>query len=291
MQYLWDETGTRYLDVFAGIVTVSCGHCHPTEVVERVREQVETLQHATTIYLHPTSRSSAKKLAAQMPPRASTSPTSPTAAARRTRSPSSWRALYTGNADVIALRNGYHGGTPGAMGLTSHRTWKFNVDCGGRRPSCAQPRPATAARSAGTPEEIAAAERARHRGADPVLHARRGRRLHRRADPGRRRRHLRARPSTSAMSTTIVREHGGLCIADEVQTGFGRTGEHFWGFQNWGVVPDIVTMAKGIGNGAPARRRSPPAREIAEMLATAAPLQHLRRQPGLHARRAWRCSR
>jgi alanine-glyoxylate transaminase/(R)-3-amino-2-methylpropionate-pyruvate transaminase len=49
----------------------------------------------------------------------------------------------------------------------------------------------------------------------------------------------------------IVRKHGGLCIADEVQTGFGRTGEQYWGFQNWGVVPDMVTMAKGIGNGAP----------------------------------------
>ncbi len=41
------------------------------------------------------------------------------------------------------------------------------------------------------------------------------------------------------------------CIADEVRTGFGRTGEHYWGFQNFGVVPDIVTMAKGIGNGVP----------------------------------------
>jgi alanine-glyoxylate transaminase/(R)-3-amino-2-methylpropionate-pyruvate transaminase len=49
----------------------------------------------------------------------------------------------------------------------------------------------------------------------------------------------------------IVRNHGGLCIADEVQTGFGRTGEHFWGFENWGVIPDLVTMAKGIGNGVP----------------------------------------
>jgi alanine-glyoxylate transaminase/(R)-3-amino-2-methylpropionate-pyruvate transaminase len=49
----------------------------------------------------------------------------------------------------------------------------------------------------------------------------------------------------------IVRRHGGLCIADEVQTGFGRTGAHFWGFENWGVTPDLVTMAKGIGNGVP----------------------------------------
>jgi alanine-glyoxylate transaminase/(R)-3-amino-2-methylpropionate-pyruvate transaminase len=49
----------------------------------------------------------------------------------------------------------------------------------------------------------------------------------------------------------LVRKYGGLCIADEVQTGFGRTGTNFWGFENWGVTPDLVTMAKGIGNGAP----------------------------------------
>jgi alanine-glyoxylate transaminase/(R)-3-amino-2-methylpropionate-pyruvate transaminase len=49
----------------------------------------------------------------------------------------------------------------------------------------------------------------------------------------------------------IVRKAGGVCIADEVQAGFGRTGEHFWGFENYGVTPDLVTMAKGIGNGIP----------------------------------------
>src|SRR6266700_7979092 len=53
MQYLWDETGKQYLDGFAGIVSVSVGHCHP-KIVEKVREQVGKLQHTTTIYLHPT---------------------------------------------------------------------------------------------------------------------------------------------------------------------------------------------------------------------------------------------
>ena len=52
MQYVWDEKGRRYLDAFAGIVTISVGHCHP-KVVERVREQTGKLQHTTTIYLHP----------------------------------------------------------------------------------------------------------------------------------------------------------------------------------------------------------------------------------------------
>ena len=48
-----------------------------------------------------------------------------------------------------------------------------------------------------------------------------------------------------------VRAHGGVCVADEVQTGFGRCGSHYWGFETHGVKPDIVTMAKGIGNGFP----------------------------------------
>jgi alanine-glyoxylate transaminase/(R)-3-amino-2-methylpropionate-pyruvate transaminase len=66
MQYVWDETGKRYLDAFAGIVTISVGHCHPY-VVEKVREQVGKLQHTTTIYLHPTIGQFAEKLAQHMP--------------------------------------------------------------------------------------------------------------------------------------------------------------------------------------------------------------------------------
>ena len=76
-----------------------------------------------------------------------------------------------------------------------------------------------------------------------------------------------------------VRAAGGVCIADEVQTGFGRTGQHFWGFQLQGVIPDIVTMAKGIGNGVPlAAVVTTP--QIAERPGQADSLQHLRRQPG-----------
>jgi len=48
-----------------------------------------------------------------------------------------------------------------------------------------------------------------------------------------------------------IRRHGGVCISDEVQTGFGRTGDKMWGIEQWGCVPDIIAMAKGIGNGAP----------------------------------------
>src|SRR5271169_3506134 len=62
MQYVWDETGKQYLDAFAGIVTVSVGHCHP-KIVAKVREQVGRLQHTTTIYLHPAVAQLGKKLA------------------------------------------------------------------------------------------------------------------------------------------------------------------------------------------------------------------------------------
>lgn len=66
MQYLFDENGRRYLDAFAGIVTVSCGHCHP-DVVNAIVEQTKLLQHATTIYLHHSIAEFAEELASKMP--------------------------------------------------------------------------------------------------------------------------------------------------------------------------------------------------------------------------------
>jgi len=66
MQWLFDETGRRYLDMFAGIATVACGHSHP-EVVRRVREQADILQHTSTLYLHPNGARFARELAARMP--------------------------------------------------------------------------------------------------------------------------------------------------------------------------------------------------------------------------------
>lgn len=66
MQYLFDENGRRYLDAFAGIVTVSCGHCHP-EILNAITEQSKLLQHATTIYLHHAIADFAEALASKMP--------------------------------------------------------------------------------------------------------------------------------------------------------------------------------------------------------------------------------
>jgi alanine-glyoxylate transaminase/(R)-3-amino-2-methylpropionate-pyruvate transaminase len=247
MQYLYDETGRRYLDLFAGIVTVSVGHCHPA-VVRRVQEQVGTLQHTTTIYLHPNFPLLAKKLASKMPPGLDVTYFVNSGSEANDLAVTMAR-LHTGHRDVIALRNAYHGGSPSAMGLTSHHTWKFPAGGDGHVHHAVNPDPYRSPFD-GTPEEIA------------TRSAREIREIIRYSTPGKVAAFI-AEPIQGVGGAThgapnylreayaITREHGGLCIADEVQTGFGRTGEHYWGFQHSGVVPDFVTMAKGIGNGAP----------------------------------------
>src|SRR5213080_4538931 len=125
MQYIWDDTGKRYLDGLGGIVTISVGHCHP-HVVEAARRQNEILQHSTTIYLHPNIAEFAQKLASKMPGDLKVCYFVNSGSEANDLALLMTRA-YTGNYDVIALRNGYHGGGALTMGLTAHRTWKFNV--------------------------------------------------------------------------------------------------------------------------------------------------------------------
>ncbi|MEM7393682.1 MAG: aminotransferase class III-fold pyridoxal phosphate-dependent enzyme, partial [Verrucomicrobiota bacterium] len=172
--------------------------------------------------------------------------------------------LHTGNYDIIALRNGYHGGTSSAMGLTAHSTWKYNFPhsfgvhhavcpdpyrgAWGRDDSDAAANYASDIKSViqyATPGNVAAffAESIQGVGGTVVY------------PDG----YLKA-------AYDIVRDAGGVCIADEVQAGFGRTGSHYWGFETQGVTPDIVTMAKGIGNGAPLAAVVT-TREIAESMA------------------------
>jgi len=249
MQYLWDETGKQYLDGFAGIVTVSVGHCHPT-IVEKVRAQLGRLQHTTTIYLHPTTALFGKKLAEHMPEGSGLSVSYFTNSGSEANEVAVLSAReFTGNAEVISLRNGYHGGTQGTMGLTAVGTWKFKSNpslnvlhaapgycyrCpfGLTYPSC----DVKCARDVEdliryeSPGEVACFIGETIQGVGGVV-----------TPP----------PEYFGIVYEIVRKHGGLCIADEVQTGFGRTGTAFWGFENFGVTPDLVTMAKGIGNGIP----------------------------------------
>ena len=247
MQWLFDDAGKRYLDMLAGIVTVSCGHCHP-KVTAAIHEQVDRLQHATTIYLHPGMPTFAKKLATKMPHGLDVTYFVNSGSEANDLAIQIART-YTGNSDVIALRNAYHGASPFTNTLTSHSTWKYPVNPSGGIHHAINPDPYRSPFS-GTPEEIASKSAADIRD------------LIRFSTPGKVAAFI-AEPIQGVGGTThgarnylkeayaVIREHGGLCIADEVQTGFGRTGDHYWGFQNFDVVPDIVVMAKGIGNGVP----------------------------------------
>lgn len=246
-QYLFDETGRRYLDGFGGIVTVSVGHCHP-HVVAAANTQNETIQHTTTIYLHPNIALYARDLAAKMPGDLKVCYFVNSGSEANDLAITMARA-YTGNYDVIALRNAYHGGSPGTMALTSHHTWKFNVPHSfgvqhaqmpdtyrgpyGADDPAAGPKYAADVKNLiefGTSGRVGAfiAESIQGVGGSVVFP-----------------------PAYLKNAYAHTRAAGGLCIADEVQAGFGRTGTHFWGFETQGVVPDIVTMAKGIGNGCP----------------------------------------
>lgn len=249
MQYVWDEAGRQYLDGFAGIVTVSVGHCHP-DVVERVREQAGKLQHTTTIYLHPNIGLLGQTLSEHMPDGSDLSVSYFTNSGSEANEIAILAAReFTGNPDIISLRNGYHGSTQGAMSLTAHGTWKF-----GSSPSVnvkhATPGycyrcpygleyPSCDLKCAHDIEELIQYETCGEiacligepiQGVGGVV-----------TPP----------PEYFQVAFDIVRKFGGLCVVDEVQTGFGRTGSHFWGFENWGVTPDLITMAKGIGNGVP----------------------------------------
>jgi alanine-glyoxylate transaminase / (R)-3-amino-2-methylpropionate-pyruvate transaminase len=246
-QYVFDEHGRRYLDALGGIVTISVGHCHP-DVVEAARRQNELLQHSTTIYLHPNIAEYAQKLATKMPGDLKVCYFVNSGSEANDLALLMARA-YTGNYDVIALRNSYHGGNAAGMGLTAHRTWKFNVPHSFGVHHAMAPDPYRGAWGRDDPNAGS------HYAADVrslVDHATSGQVAGFIAE------------SIQGVGGCVVfpenylkhayehvRAAGGLCIADEVQTGFGRTGKHYWGFETQDVLPDIVTMAKGIGNGAP----------------------------------------
>jgi alanine-glyoxylate transaminase / (R)-3-amino-2-methylpropionate-pyruvate transaminase len=246
-QYVYDEKGRRYLDAFGGIVTISVGHCHPY-VLQKAREQMETLQHATTIYTHPTIAEYGQMLAEKMPGNLKVCYLVNSGSEANDLALLMAR-LYTGNFDVIALRNGYHGGSPSAMGLTALSTWKFNSPHGFGIHHALAPdlyrgpwqrdNPGAGNKYAddinnlidyGTSGQVAAfiAETIQGVGGYVVCP-----------------------DGYLPRAYHYIRQAGGVCIADEVQTGFGRTGTHYWGFETQGVIPDIVTLAKGIGNGVP----------------------------------------
>ncbi|XP_047317035.1 alanine--glyoxylate aminotransferase 2 homolog 3, mitochondrial-like [Impatiens glandulifera] len=242
MQYLYDEDGRRYLDAFGGIATVSCGHCHP-DVLDAVVSQMKRLQHSTVLYLHPAITDFAEALVSKLPGdlKVAFFTNSGTEANELALM---MARLYTGCNDIVSIRNGYHGNAAATMGATAQSSYKFNVV-------------QTGIHHALNPDQYRGVF-----GSDGPKYAKDVEDLIAYGTSGRIGGFiseaiqgvggiLELAPGYLPAVYSSVRKAGGVCIADEVQSGFARTGSHFWGFEAHGVVPDIVTMAKGIGNGLP----------------------------------------
>ena len=242
--YLFDDGGQPYLDCVNNVAQV--GHSHP-RVVRAGQSQMAVL-NTNTRYLHDTLTEYARRLAATLPEPLSvcffvcTGSEANELALRMART-------HTRREGMVVLEGGYHGNTSSLVRLSSY---KFDGPGG-----------------AGPPPWVACVPmpdgyRGRHRASDPECGARYAEEVGRAVEA------LKGRPAGFLFESILscggqiplpdgflrgaferVRAAGGVCIADEVQVGFGRAGSSFWTFEEHGVVPDIVTMGKPIGNGHP----------------------------------------
>ncbi|XP_055328838.1 alanine--glyoxylate aminotransferase 2, mitochondrial-like [Paramacrobiotus metropolitanus] len=267
MQWLWDHAGKRYLDMFAGIVTVSVGHCHP-KVLAAAEGQLKKLWHTTSIYMYPGLQEYVEKLTSKMPGNLKNVYLVNSGSEANDLAMLLAR-LHSGCYDIIGLRSAYHGTSPNLLGLTALSTWHYNLPVGFGIHHTMNPdpyrgiwggkycrdSPVQTTRNCDCQSDKACEAGNQYIAQlEDVLRfcCPKGRIGGMFAES------IQGVGGTIQFPKTflqrafkIIRDHGGVCISDEVQTGFGRTGEHYWGFEAHGVVPDIVTMAKGIGNGYP----------------------------------------
>ncbi len=246
-KYVYDAEGEQYLDFFCGILTTMLGHSH-SKVISRAKAQLDQLQHVSTLYQTVPMVELAEKMAAISPGNLKKSFFTNSGTEANECAIMIAKA-YTGCDDVIALRHAYSGRSSLAMSLTGHSTWRqAGASVPGIRhalsPYCYRcPMHLT------YPEcEIACARDLE----ELVLTTTPGKVACFLAEPiqgvgG----FITPPPEYFGIAAEIVRKYGGLFIADEVQTGFGRTGGKMFGIEHWGVEPDVMTCAKGFANGLP----------------------------------------
>ena len=247
MQYLYDDTGRAFLDVYNNVPLV--GHSHP-RVVRAVQEQIALL-NTNTRYLHDNVNRYAQRLTRLLP--------EPLRVCYFVNSGSEANELalrlartHTGREDVIVLDHAYHGHTTTLIDISPY---KFDGLGGrGRKPWV---------HVAPIPDDY----RGPYRREDPQAGAKYAQHVVKLLEKT----HMEGRSVAAYIAETLpsvagqivfpsgylveaykhVRAAGGVCIADEVQVGFGRLGTHFWGFETQGVIPDIVVLGKPIGNAFP----------------------------------------
>ena len=243
-QYLWDEGGNRYLDLLGMNVCISVGHAHPA-VAAAVAEQAAQLQHCTTMFYHPVPAHFAEELAATMPAGGDWVVHFTNSGAEAVDLALMMAQAATGHVEFLALRNGYHGATFGAQSLTGIDKFRHKVPLLGGIHHVAEPNQYRGAFGEGVAPYL-----------DEIDHvigsSSSGRAAGMIIEPVQGYGGIVSMPDGYIQGAAErVRAAGGLLVVDEVQCGFARTGDNFWGFEAHDVVPDIVVMAKGIGNGFP----------------------------------------
>jgi 4-aminobutyrate aminotransferase-like enzyme len=245
--FLYDSEGREYLDFFGGILTVSVGHCDP-EINDAIKKQTDTLQHCSTLYPTAPIVALAKRLADIAPGRLEKSFFTGSGT-EADETAVMLAKIATGRKEVIACRHSYSGRTHHNTAMTAHAAWRplpdqvpgikhapapycYRCPLNLTYPSC----DVACAKDIKELIETTTTGKVAAFICEPIFGV-----------GG----FITPPKEYFKIAVGIVREHGGLFIDDEVQTGFGRTGEKWFGIEHWGVEPDIMTMAKGIANGVP----------------------------------------
>lgn len=241
---VWDGDGRPYLDLFGGILTTSLGHAHP-RVTDAVVEQARKLAHTSTLYLNRPMVDLAERLA-RLSPGGDWKTFFTNSGTEANETAITLARAVTGSQEIIALRHSYHGRSAVTMALTGSAVWKLagsqtaavrhahNAYCyrcafHATYPNCdlACARDLAELLKTETSGRVAALIAEPVQGVGGFI-----------TPP----------PGYLEIIVDLVRKAGGIYVSDEVQTGFGRTGKMF-GYQHWGVTPDVMTFAKGLANG------------------------------------------
>jgi 4-aminobutyrate aminotransferase-like enzyme len=242
-----DMDGHRYLDFFGGILTTSVGHAHP-RVVHAVEAALRGVWHTSTLY--PTEAAAdMAELLARIAPRGLTKSYFTSSGTEANETAVMMARIFSGRREIVTLRHGYSGHSASTLTMTGHAPWKTGLE---GMPGIVHTPTAYCYRCPfGRTPDTCGLECAKE--LEEVLETETtGQPAALLCEPIQGVGGFITPPAAFFQETArIIREHGGLFISDEVQTGFGRTGT-LWGIDDSGVQPDMITYAKGIASGLPA---------------------------------------
>ena len=246
-QYVWDVDGNRYLDFFGGVLTISVGHANDA-VTESIIEQVKRGTHFSTLYVNEMMVKLAEKVAQVAPGRLQVSYFTNSGTEANEMAIMTAR-MYTGNTDIITLRHAYSGRSQLAMSLTAHGTWRLGGVFDGSVKHMRNPYTYRAPDGMSEDDVVDLCIQDLEELLATVTSGKIAAFI---AEPIQGVGGFITPPKDFFKRILpIIHDAGGIFIADEVQTGWGRTGGKWFGIEHWDVEPDMITTAKGMANGTP----------------------------------------